>query len=111
MKQIELTDDVAKVVEHILAQEPVVVRDENHSMSFVLDADEYGNTMVASFNRFVNSYLVKTSYEQTANIAIGEVDTLDALCAAWIRYRVAYLPPSAVASTDDELGDLNEAPF
>lgn len=115
MKQIELTDEQAKVVQHLVAQEPLVVRDDqgNRGMTFVLASDQGGNTTVATFNRYLDHSLVHVHYDHMARIETDDADMLDALCAAWIAFRAKYLLPYVPeAMTDEELEQhLDDHPF
>lgn len=108
---LTLTGDQAKAIECILAANPLLARDFRGAFAstYVLATDANANSLVLALNRNSSHHLTQTSYGSIACLDIQSDLMMDAICAAWIAFRMKYLADEA--AQDEELGDLDEKPF
>ena len=125
MTNLNITDEQARVIEHILKAKPQLVHDGatyGGESVYALSVSANGEALMVGFNRWDEQHITQTSqnerYQMVTNrvtLAGSGMEHMDALCAAWISFRCKYLLPTVPAeptqTSDDELGDLDERPF
>lgn len=122
-----LSEAQAKAIARVMEASPVLISEDDSSAVYAVHTNSYSESILAHFGRWQEQHICQTKMELTSDgattyrleasrVSFPEHDLckMDALCKAWIQFRVKMeqdVKNREEAPANDDLGDLREHPF